>query len=177
MAPLLRDLAPLQVAYARACLALDAFRKLELSDKNRSLLVKRKNRVLKPDGTLPIKQMVMEILKINPSGLMALQILESIKEDYSVEIMRTSLSPQLSRLKRAGEIQVRGKIWSILKDKPSDESEGLNNAGEGWNQSGSPESRPAGSIPVSSTPNSGTNTSSSSDVSSTHANEHTDRKE
>ena len=175
MKPMLDLLAPLQVRHARVCLALDAIALLKPSEKNISLLAPRK---LKPEGTMRIKPMILEILERNPEGLKALDILSSIKNEYLIDIMRTSLSPQLSRLKRDGEIDKNGKIWLLPKNKPSDESEGIKDIlGAGWNQSSLPTFSPAGSIPVASTPYSEPNDNSVHDVSSTHANEHTDRKE
>lgn len=126
MAPLLKQLAPLQVRHARVCLALEALTNVTGAEKNQSFITSRKGRVLKPEGTMRIKPMVIAILKKHPDGLKALEILGAIKDSYSVEIMRTSLSPQLSRLKRDGKIENIGKLWLLSKDKPSDESEGLN---------------------------------------------------
>lgn len=46
-----------------------------------------------------IKEMILRVLAANSNGGSADQIIKWIGETYNVEIMRSSLSPQLSRLK------------------------------------------------------------------------------
>ena len=64
-----------------------------------------------PNNSSPtIKEMVRTILDAAPSGLTAHQILEKINSDYGKDIERTSLSPQLSRLKSDNEVFLDGDI-------------------------------------------------------------------
>jgi hypothetical protein len=60
-----------------------------------------------------IKQAVMEVLKGRVSGMTALEILAEINKRFSVDYPRTSLSPQLSRLKAEGKIKREGNTWRI----------------------------------------------------------------
>jgi len=64
---------------------------------------------------LTIKEMVLIILKDYPDGLIALDILSKINSHFNQTFIRTSLSPQLSRLKRSGDIYKIGKFW-LLKN-------------------------------------------------------------
>jgi hypothetical protein len=64
---------------------------------------------------LTIKQGVLRVLESAPDGLTALGILERLKLDLEMDYERTSLSPQLSRLKRDGKIKLDGGIWSLNK--------------------------------------------------------------
>jgi hypothetical protein len=62
-----------------------------------------------------IKEIVIEVLSKKPLGLTALDILSSINELTGMEYERTSLSPQLSRLKRDGRLKKDGIVWSLKK--------------------------------------------------------------
>jgi hypothetical protein len=68
-----------------------------------------------------IIQAVLEVLKRRPDGMTALEILAEINARYfEGKIARTSLSPQLSRLKdRDGKIDLRGERWFIAPEQPS----------------------------------------------------------
>lgn len=69
-----------------------------------------------PNNSSPtIKEMVRTILDAAPSGLTAHQILEKINSDYGKDIERTSLSPQLSRLKSDNEVFLDGDMWMLGK--------------------------------------------------------------
>jgi hypothetical protein len=65
------------------------------------------------DQDLTIKDMVLEVLGPIAEGAEALTILQFIKDRFGKEIERTSLSPQLSRLKRDGLLDLDGKLWRI----------------------------------------------------------------
>lgn len=99
-----------------------------------------------------IKDMVLEILGTLPNGANANQLLRHIEDRFGATIERTSLSPQLSRLKRDGLIQLNKMIWTISNEEGPAEAGPLESVGAGWNQQGSPNPQPAGSIPVASTP-------------------------
>ena len=153
MAPLLKKLGPMHQDHARICLRIEAVEKLLPNEHNRiHFQVKPSNRVLKPEGTKRIKQMVLEILEKNAGGLKALDILSKIETDYDMKIMRTSLSPQLSRLKKSGDIENRGKLWFIITEKPPANAEGLDDKGAGWSDGRLPIQSVSGSNPDASTP-------------------------
>ena len=67
-----------------------------------------------------IKRLVLEALKSEPNGLDALGILAKINQLAAKPYLRTSLSPQLSRLKEDGYIMLEGKIWKLKKIEPLD---------------------------------------------------------
>jgi len=102
-------------------------------------------------SNMTIKQMVLEILPKHPNGLTALEILDHIERDFGQSIMRTSLSPQLSRLKSGGKIKRDNFTWTIYK--PSTEVEGLKDLGEGRSGARLPIHSASGSTPDSSIQN------------------------
>jgi predicted nuclease with TOPRIM domain len=72
-------------------------------------------------GHITIMQAVMEVLNHKPNGMTALEILDEINVAYfNGTIVRTSLSPQLSRLKnRDKKIEIRGNRWYALPKEPT----------------------------------------------------------
>jgi hypothetical protein len=72
-------------------------------------------------ANITIMQAVLEVLNHKPNGMTALEILDDINANYfNGTILRTSLSPQLSRLKnRDKKIELRGNHWFRLPDEPS----------------------------------------------------------
>jgi hypothetical protein len=68
-----------------------------------------------------IMQAVLEVLRQHPNGMTALEILEEINNrHFDGTIVRTSLSPQLSRLKdRDHKIILRGTRWFLAPEEPS----------------------------------------------------------
>lgn len=60
-----------------------------------------------------IKEAVMQVLLHYPNGLTALEILREVNLRFALGIVRTSLSPQLSRLKRDGRIRNAGIVWTV----------------------------------------------------------------
>jgi hypothetical protein len=68
-----------------------------------------------------IMNAVLEVLKQQPEGMTALEILDEINSRYfNGKYVRTSLSPQLSRLKdRDRKITLRGNRWYLLAEEPS----------------------------------------------------------
>jgi hypothetical protein len=64
------------------------------------------------NGATPtIKEMAREVLSGMPNGLNSSGILDGIKKTFGREIERTSLSPQLSRLKDDGDLVLNGELW------------------------------------------------------------------
>ncbi len=81
-----------------------------------------------------IKRMVTDLLdEMHPHGLTALEILDQIRVRWNIDIKRTSLSPQLTRLKNDGEIYNDKGVWKRLKktEAPAepDASENTENQG------------------------------------------------
>jgi predicted nucleic acid-binding Zn-ribbon protein len=67
---------------------------------------------------ITIKQAVLKILEHYPKGLHALDILDKVNQRFDLGIVRTSLSPQLTRLKRDDEKIVNdGPIWRLAHQK------------------------------------------------------------
>lgn len=71
---------------------------------------------------MTIQLMVLIVLEERPDGLIALDILKKINERFNKAYPRTSLSPQLSRLRQADQIHKKGKLW-ILGPAPLSDSE------------------------------------------------------
>ncbi|WP_029004006.1 hypothetical protein [Azorhizobium doebereinerae] len=62
-----------------------------------------------------IKEAVVEILKDAGHGMTALEILPKVNQRLGVDYPRTSLSPQLSRLKADGILVRDGIAWSLAQ--------------------------------------------------------------
>ena len=73
-------------------------------------------------GKMTIKEGVVAVLDEHPNGMPALDILREINLRYGWAYARESLSPQLSRLKQEGHIDLTGRIWHLpgQKIEPSD---------------------------------------------------------
>jgi len=70
------------------------------------------------DGTeagqkLTIKEAVVHVLTEKNRGMTALEILREVNSLLSSAYPRTSLSPQLSRLKKEGKIVQSGIVWML----------------------------------------------------------------
>lgn len=68
-----------------------------------------------------IKEAVLEILKDAGRGMTALEILPEVNRRLSVDYPRTSLSPQLSRLKADGFLERNGIVWSLVQVPQTEE--------------------------------------------------------
>ncbi|GLQ22754.1 hypothetical protein GCM10007853_06280 [Algimonas ampicilliniresistens] len=79
----------------------------------KNLKPERAKREAAPEPYRSIKQMVRLVLTDFPDGLIALDILSKINERFGKSFPRTSLSPQLSRLKQSGDIYKDGKRWVL----------------------------------------------------------------
>jgi hypothetical protein len=60
-----------------------------------------------------IKEMIRDALKSSPVGLTSTEILIKINDIGLRHIERTSLSPQLSRMKEDGEVTLRDNFWFL----------------------------------------------------------------
>lgn len=63
-----------------------------------------------------IKRAVVETLAANQNGLDAMSILIDINKRLGGDYERTSLSPQLSRLKTDGVVTLDGNIWKLIRN-------------------------------------------------------------
>lgn len=68
-----------------------------------------------PFSQRTIKQRVLEILEGDYQGMTAQEILTTINTKFQTEYPRTSLSPQLSRLKAEGKIELDGTVWKLVR--------------------------------------------------------------
>jgi hypothetical protein len=68
----------------------------------------------KDNQTLTIKEAALKVLADYPNGLTAIEILKEINDRFGMNIVRSSLSPQLSRLKQDDRISQSGMVWSLL---------------------------------------------------------------
>lgn len=68
-----------------------------------------------------IKEAVIEILKEAGRGMTALEILPEVNRHLNVDYPRTSLSPQLSRLKADGLLERDGIVWSLVQAPQTEE--------------------------------------------------------
>jgi hypothetical protein len=62
-------------------------------------------------SAVTIKDMIRQILRGRPDGLSAGDILSEISERFGTVVERTSLSPQLSRLRKAGDVTLEQGRW------------------------------------------------------------------
>lgn len=62
-----------------------------------------------------IKEAALSVLAEFPEGLIALDLLRKINEQFGLNIVRSSLSPQLTRLKNDGKIINSGSLWLLTR--------------------------------------------------------------
>ncbi|HEX6866850.1 MAG TPA: hypothetical protein VF122_06435 [Caulobacteraceae bacterium] len=101
---------------------------------------------------MTLKEMVLLILGERHGGAEALSILDEINDRWNVGLQRTSLSPQLSRLKDEGKVKLTGKVWSLVEknETPGAEAPGAR-TGAARLPEGPIKAAPTGSTPVAST--------------------------
>jgi len=84
--------------------------RLSLSREGRT----KQSQAVKKARKTTIKQEVLEVLAEHPEGMTAIQILEQMKERSRPNLLRETLSPQLSRLKDDDKkIVVKEKVWRL----------------------------------------------------------------
>lgn len=67
---------------------------------------------------LSLKQLIVKALSEHlRDGATANEMLDFFAMHWGREIMRTSLSPQLSRLKENGIVELRGKVWHLDRNE------------------------------------------------------------
>lgn len=75
-----------------------------------------------------IMDMILDVLKGQPDGAKSDEIIEAVKTKFNVEVPRSSMSPQLSRLKARGNlVMTNNNVWRLTEyETPSeDQSEGV----------------------------------------------------
>lgn len=87
--------------------------------------------IMPPLARRSIKRMVTDLLdEMRPHGLTALEIIDQIRVRWNVDVKRTSLSPQLTRLKNDGEIYNDKGVWKRLKETEAPGSVGASGSRE-----------------------------------------------
>lgn len=61
--------------------------------------------------------MVKDVLLKFPDGADAQAIINAVKEKFGVDVPRSSMSPQLSRLKADGVLEMENNIWRLADSK------------------------------------------------------------
>jgi hypothetical protein len=77
-----------------------------------------RNPELRSNQSLTFQDMIMLTLKSTPEGATANELLEMIDGRFNKKIMRSSISPQLSRLKQKGKVTLKDGMWAIISDSP-----------------------------------------------------------
>lgn len=60
-----------------------------------------------------MKEMIFSALNVVPEGLDVNDLIDFIQAAFDVEVARTSLSPQLSRMKAEGVLELAGDVWRL----------------------------------------------------------------
>ena len=68
---------------------------------------------------ITIKGMILKVLEQENSPLTAIEILNLINTRFNKDLERTSLSPQLSRLKEEGSVSYDSKYWTLAEPETS----------------------------------------------------------
>lgn len=93
--------------------------RVELEDLDRAEAALGDKPAATPTSAVPktLKGMAIDVLRSHSRvGLAAGQILDAIERKFDLKVERSSLSPQLSRLKREGILAQEGKNWRRLGD-------------------------------------------------------------
>lgn len=105
--------------------ALDAFKNIAFREVSQSSSATQSD-LFEPArarnaGKMTIKDMILIVLNESESGLSAVVILDEINKRWKKDLVRTSLSPQLSRLKQEGRLIYTNQKWLLAeKDETSD---------------------------------------------------------
>lgn len=102
---------------------------------------------------MTLKEMIIAVLRAHRGGMDALSILAAINDRWEIGLARTSLSPQLSRLKAEGKLRLVGKDWSLVQkdEAPDADTSGASSVGVAGSPGGRETVAPTGSTPVAST--------------------------
>jgi hypothetical protein len=104
--------------------SVSALEAAQMEAKKIALVLKTLDEEAAKSAQPTIMQAVLEVLRHKPNGMTALEILDEINARYfGGGIARTSLSPQLSRLKdRDKKITLRDNRWYLLPEQPQQPS-------------------------------------------------------
>ena len=110
------------VAHERRLEELKALRAKLLEDRREVKAARDKPKVSqRRRGPSPkpgsIMEGVMMVLGKNRDGLQASEVLANLRNNGFPSLERTSLSPQLSRLKQRGYVTYKDKKWSVRSDQ------------------------------------------------------------
>lgn len=86
-------------------------------------------------SSMTIKDMIRDVLKSAPQGLTSTEIQAKITEHFSRQIERTSLSPQLSRMKDDSEVTLNDNMWFlpvVTESVSNSDDESLSETQNGW---------------------------------------------
>lgn len=102
---------------------------------------------------LTLKEMILLTLRTRQRGADALTILDEINTRWNVGLERTSLSPQLSRLKNEGKLKLNGKVWHLAQqdEAPDAQTSRASSVGVAGSPAVPAKVSPTGSTPVAST--------------------------
>ena len=94
-------------------------------------------RITRKVQTGTIKEAVIAILAEAGEGMTAGDLLVRLNERNNSALIRSSLSPQLSRLKQEGHIFLTGRIWHLAEQTPKEIEPSDHNLFEGNGSEGS----------------------------------------
>lgn len=102
---------------------------------------------------MTLKEMIIVVLRAHQGGMDALSILAAINDRWEIGLARTSLSPQLSRLKAEGKLRLVGKDWSLVQkdEAPDAGTSGASSVGVAGSPGSLEPVATTGSTPVTST--------------------------
>lgn len=83
-----------------------------------------------PNPPATIKEMTRAVLAAQPKGLNSAGVLDGIRKMFGREIERTSLSPQLSRMKDDGELVLSEDVWFTSEHYQTAKAQEWQNLGE-----------------------------------------------
>ena len=69
-----------------------------------------------PSPPKTVGDMATELLKEYPEGLTSMELLHLIRERWMPELMRSSISPPLSRLKHMGIVELDNSVWRLTQN-------------------------------------------------------------
>jgi len=108
-------LATLDVRYKALKAEMEEVRQLKAAIKGVTAqpIKKTRTRSRTPEEGPTFKEMIKAVLTEKADGADALAIIDLIKDKFNKEIMRTSISPQLSRMKASGDLVLEDKVWFL----------------------------------------------------------------
>lgn len=63
--------------------------------------------------SLSVREMLVHILRGSPRGLDVRTLLNLLKSVFGADVPRTTVSPQLSRMKQEGLLTLEGDVWKL----------------------------------------------------------------